>query len=198
MSPAATPHRPTRHSRCSSAPKAFSWGAASSSLRSLPARRTPSSRRRPTLITLKSSPTFPRDSAHPCVDWSWLLSRRPNGWQSAARKSASRHAMPEQNRTRPVKIGVLAVQGAFAEHINVLRQIGVDAVPVRLPRDLEGVAGLILPGGESTTMRKLIDEWGLRQPIMELITKGAPIFGTCAGMILLRSEISDGDEPAFP
>jgi 5'-phosphate synthase pdxT subunit len=98
----------------------------------------------------------------------------------------------------PVKIGVLAVQGAFAEHINVLRQLGVDAVPVRLPRDLVGVSGLILPGGESTTMRKLIDEWGLRQPILDLINKGAPVFGTCAGMILLSKEITDGDEPVFP
>ena len=61
--------------------------------------------------------------------------------------------------SHPVRIGVLAVQGAFAEHINILRQIGVEAVPVRLPSDLEGISGLILPGGESTTMRKLIDEW---------------------------------------
>jgi pyridoxal 5'-phosphate synthase pdxT subunit len=98
----------------------------------------------------------------------------------------------------PVKIGVLAVQGAFAEHINILRQIGVDAVPVRLPSDLEGLSGLILPGGESTTMRKLIDEWGLRQPILDLANKGAPLFGTCAGMILLSKDIADGDEPVFP
>ena len=100
--------------------------------------------------------------------------------------------------TAPVKIGVLAVQGAFAEHINLLRQLGVDAVPVRLPKDLVGISGLILPGGESTTMRKLIDEWGLRQPILDLINKGAPVFGTCAGMILLSKEITDGDEPVFP
>ena len=106
--------------------------------------------------------------------------------------------MPERTSTTTVKIGVLAVQGAFAEHINMLRQIGVEAVPVRLPQDLEGVAGLILPGGESTTMRKLIDEWGLRQPILDLIHKGAPVFGTCAGMILLSKDIADGDEPVFP
>ncbi len=100
--------------------------------------------------------------------------------------------------SHPVRIGVLAVQGAFAEHINLLRQIGVEAVPVRLPRDLDGLSGLILPGGESTTMRKLIDEWGLRQPILDLAHKGAPVFGTCAGMILLSKEITDGDEPVFP
>jgi 5'-phosphate synthase pdxT subunit len=97
-----------------------------------------------------------------------------------------------------LRIGVLAVQGAFAEHINVLRQIGVEAVPVRLPRDLDGISGLILPGGESTAMRKLIDEWGLREPILELAATGAPLFGTCAGMILLSKDITDGDQPVFP
>jgi 5'-phosphate synthase pdxT subunit len=101
-------------------------------------------------------------------------------------------------RAHPVRIGVLAVQGAFAEHISILHQVGVEAVPVRLPSDLEGLAGLILPGGESTTMRKLIDEWGLRQPILDLADRGAPIFGTCAGMILLSREISDGDGTVFP
>lgn len=99
---------------------------------------------------------------------------------------------------QPIRIGVLAVQGAFAEHISVLRQIGVEAVAVRLPRDLDGVSGLILPGGESTTMRKLIDEWGLRQPILDLAQQGAPMFGTCAGMILLSTQITDGDPPVFP
>ncbi len=97
-----------------------------------------------------------------------------------------------------MRIGVLAVQGAFAEHLAVLREIGVDAVPVRLPQDLEGLSGLILPGGESTAIRKLIDNWGLRQPILDLAQRGAPMFGTCAGMILLSDEISDGDPPVFP
>lgn len=99
---------------------------------------------------------------------------------------------------QPVRIGVLAVQGAFAEHIAVLREIGVEAVPVRLPSDLEGLSGLILPGGESTAIRKLIDQWGLRQPILDLAQRGAPLFGTCAGMILLSNEITDGDQPVFP
>jgi 5'-phosphate synthase pdxT subunit len=97
-----------------------------------------------------------------------------------------------------MRIGVLALQGAFAEHIAVLRQLGAEAVAVRLPRDLEGISGLILPGGESTTMRKLIDRWGLREPILDLARQGAPIFGTCAGMILVAREITDGDEPVFP
>ncbi len=97
-----------------------------------------------------------------------------------------------------MKIGVLAVQGAFAEHVRVLRGIGVEPVEVRLPEDLDGVSGLILPGGESTTMRKLIERWGLHQPIMDLAASGAPLYGTCAGMILLAREIAGGEEPVFP
>jgi 5'-phosphate synthase pdxT subunit len=96
-----------------------------------------------------------------------------------------------------VRVGVLAVQGAFQEHLDVLRSLGVDAVAVRLPEDLEGVTGLIMPGGESTAMRKLIDRWGLHEPIAQLARDGAPIFGTCAGMILLAKDISDGDPSVF-
>jgi 5'-phosphate synthase pdxT subunit len=99
---------------------------------------------------------------------------------------------------RRVRIGVLAVQGAFAEHIAVLKSLGIEAMPVRLPQDLDGLAGLILPGGESTTMRKLIERWGLRMPILELAQQGAPIFGTCAGMILLARHINDGDDTVLP
>jgi pyridoxal 5'-phosphate synthase pdxT subunit len=101
-------------------------------------------------------------------------------------------------RASAPKIGVLAVQGDFAEHIATLRSIGVDAVEVRLPADLEGLDGLILPGGESTTMRRLIDRWGLRQPILDFAATGAPLFGTCAGMIVLSREISDGDSAILP
>jgi len=97
-----------------------------------------------------------------------------------------------------MKIGVLALQGAFIEHVRTFRSIGVDAIEVRLPEDLEGVGGLTLPGGESTTMRRLIDRWGLRGPILELAASGAPIFGTCAGMILLARELVDGEEPVLP
>ena len=92
-----------------------------------------------------------------------------------------------------MRIGVLAVQGAFAEHVATLASIGVEGVEVRLPSDLSGVAGLILPGGESTTMRLLIDRWRLREPILGLARSGAPILGTCAGMILLATSITDGD-----
>lgn len=97
-----------------------------------------------------------------------------------------------------MKIGVLALQGAFREHLRTLAAIGVEGVPVRLPRDLDDVAGLILPGGESTTMRQLIERWGLRQPILDLAASGAPLFGTCAGMILLAREIAGGESPILP
>lgn len=97
-----------------------------------------------------------------------------------------------------MKIGVLAVQGAFREHLDTLASIGVDGVPVRLPQDLEAVSGLILPGGESTTMRKLVDRWNLRQPILDLAASGAPLFGTCAGMIILSRRIQGGEEPVLP
>jgi 5'-phosphate synthase pdxT subunit len=97
-----------------------------------------------------------------------------------------------------VKIGVLALHGAVIEHIQILRSIGVEAVPVRLPEDLVGISGLILPGGESTTMRKLVARWGLRRPILDLAASGAPILGTCAGLIIVAREIAGGDEPVFP
>lgn len=97
-----------------------------------------------------------------------------------------------------MKIGVLALQGAFREHLDTLDAIGVEGVPVRLPADLEGVSGLILPGGESTTMRRLIDRWGLAQPILDLAERGAPLFGTCAGMIVLAREIAGGEPPILP
>jgi pyridoxal 5'-phosphate synthase pdxT subunit len=97
-----------------------------------------------------------------------------------------------------MRIGVLALQGAFAEHVAVLRAIGVEAVEVRLPEHLDDVAGLILPGGESTAMRRLIDRWGMRQPILDLAASGAPLFGTCAGMIVLAREIAGEAEPILP
>jgi len=93
---------------------------------------------------------------------------------------------------------VLALQGAFAEHLDTLAAIGVEGVDVRLPTDLDGVDGLILPGGESTTMRRLIERWGLRGPILDLAASGAPIFGTCAGMIVLAHEIAGDETPILP
>ena len=98
---------------------------------------------------------------------------------------------------RRQRVGVLALQGAVGPHVAAIRAIGADAVPVRLPRDLVDLDALILPGGESTTMRKLIDAYGLREPILSLASSGAPLLGTCAGMILLADRIADGDEPVF-
>ncbi len=97
-----------------------------------------------------------------------------------------------------MKIGVLALQGAFAEHLAALRAIGVEAVEVRVPEQTLDIDGLILPGGESTTMRLLIDRWGMRQPILDLAASGAPLFGTCAGMIVLAREITGDDSPILP
>jgi pyridoxal 5'-phosphate synthase pdxT subunit len=97
-----------------------------------------------------------------------------------------------------MRIGVLALQGAFREHLQTLDAIGVEGVPVRLPEDLDGVSGLIIPGGESTTLRRLIDRWGMRRPLLDLAETGAPVFGTCAGMIVLAREIAGGEEPILP
>ncbi len=90
-----------------------------------------------------------------------------------------------------MKIGVLAAQGAFAEHIAVLRKLGVEAVPVRLPQELDGLDGLIIPGGESTTISKLITDYNLTGKIKELAEKGLPVMGTCAGMIMLADTVPD-------
>jgi len=90
-----------------------------------------------------------------------------------------------------MRIGVLASQGAFAEHIAVLRQLEVDTVPVRLPHQLTGLDGLIIPGGESTSISKLMLSYNLMSEIRNLARNGLPILGTCAGMILLANQISD-------
>jgi 5'-phosphate synthase pdxT subunit len=105
--------------------------------------------------------------------------------------------MAQQPSGRTPRIGVLALQGDVREHMNAVRQVGGEPVEVRLPRDLAGLDALILPGGESTTMRILIDLYGLREPILALSRTGAPMLGTCAGMILLADRIADGDEPVF-
>jgi len=90
-----------------------------------------------------------------------------------------------------MRIGVLAMQGAFAEHIARLRDLEVEALPVRLPQQLEGLDGLIIPGGESTTITRLIKSYDLMGAIRHLAREGFPMLGTCAGMILLAKEVSD-------
>jgi pyridoxal 5'-phosphate synthase pdxT subunit len=88
-----------------------------------------------------------------------------------------------------MRIGVLALQGDFALHARALEKCGVEAVEVRKPLELEGVDGLIMPGGESTTLLKLMDAWDFVPAIEKFHSEGKPIFGTCAGLIILAREV---------
>lgn len=94
-----------------------------------------------------------------------------------------------------MKIGVLAVQGDVIEHLAILRGLGVDEVEVRVPEDLEDVDGLIIPGGESTTIGKLMVRYGLDRAIPEQVGRGMAVYGTCAGMILMARRASGGEPP---
>lgn len=89
------------------------------------------------------------------------------------------------------RIGVLAIQGDFLEHRQVLERIGAEAPEVRLPKQLDGIDGLIIPGGESTTIVQLMDIYGFREAIREKAHSGMPIWGTCAGMIVLANKLTD-------
>ena len=89
---------------------------------------------------------------------------------------------------KKLRIGVLALQGDFEAHIKMLEELGVEGKPVRLPRHLENLDGIILPGGESTTIGKLMVLYGLDEPLQQKIREGFPIWGTCAGLILLARE----------
>ena len=93
--------------------------------------------------------------------------------------------------TRP-RIGVLALQGDVREHLQVLTGLGLEAVAVRRPHELAEVDGLVLPGGESTTMAKLARTFGLLDPLRARVADGLPVLGTCAGMILLADRVEDG------
>ncbi len=90
-----------------------------------------------------------------------------------------------------MRIGVLALQGAFIEHISIMQQLGAEASPVRLPNELNGLNGLIIPGGESTSILHLMQSFNFIQPLRELAQAGLPIWGTCAGMICLAKKISN-------
>jgi len=97
------------------------------------------------------------------------------------------------------KIGILALQGDVREHAAVLADLGADPVEIRRPEHLSGVDALVLPGGESTTMSRLLDTSELRAPVAERLAEGVPAFGTCAGMILLAADVLDGrpDQQSF-
>jgi len=92
-----------------------------------------------------------------------------------------------------MKIGVLALQGSFIEHISVMQQLGVEASPIRLPNQLDGLDGLIIPGGESTAILQSMERFSLIQPLRQLAKAGLPILGTCAGMICLAKKVSNDD-----
>ena len=91
-----------------------------------------------------------------------------------------------------MKIGVLALQGGFRPHVEALSALGADTFEVRLPRDLAGVDALVLPGGESTTVGRLLGTSALTEPLLDRLAGGMPVLGTCAGLILLASEVLDG------
>lgn len=93
------------------------------------------------------------------------------------------------------RIGVLGLQGAVREHVRSIEENGAEAVVVKWPEQLADVDGLILPGGESTTMRRLIDRYGFLEPLRAFGESGRPMFGTCAGLILLAGEVVGYEEP---
>ncbi|MCK5585279.1 pyridoxal 5'-phosphate synthase glutaminase subunit PdxT [Candidatus Bipolaricaulota bacterium] len=97
--------------------------------------------------------------------------------------------MTRQSRS----IGVLALQGSFSEHMNSLSRLGAEPVAIRLPDQLKTVDGLVIPGGESTTILKLLDEYGLREPLVRSMAAGLPVLATCAGVICLADHISSHD-----
>lgn len=106
--------------------------------------------------------------------------------------------MSENKTNNHIKIGVLAVQGAFAEHRQILEKLGVETFEIRQLRDLEqDFDGLILPGGESTVQGKLLHDLGLFEPLRERIESGLPTFGTCAGLILLAEKLSNDGHTYF-
>jgi 5'-phosphate synthase pdxT subunit len=91
-----------------------------------------------------------------------------------------------------VKVGVLGLQGAVPEHLRTLEKLGVEAVRVQWPAQLQDLDGLILPGGESTTISLLLNHWGFVPALQKYVARGGALYGTCAGMILMASEILDG------
>jgi 5'-phosphate synthase pdxT subunit len=90
------------------------------------------------------------------------------------------------------RVGVLALQGDFREHLAVLTSLGAVAVPVRRPDELAGVSGLVIPGGESTVMDKLSRTFGMAEPLRAAVDAGLPVYGTCAGLIMLADRVVDG------
>ncbi|MCC4907333.1 pyridoxal 5'-phosphate synthase glutaminase subunit PdxT [Microbacterium sp. cx-59] len=95
---------------------------------------------------------------------------------------------------KPPRVGVLALQGDVREHVNVLESLGAEAVRIRRPDELRTVDGLIIPGGESSVIDKLARSFGMAEPVRAAIADGLPVYGTCAGLIMLADSIADGIE----
>lgn len=95
------------------------------------------------------------------------------------------------NSSRGPRVGVLALQGDFREHLLVLNELGADAVPVRRATELDDVTGLVIPGGESSVMDKLSRAFGIAEPVKQRIAAGMPVYGTCAGLIMLADSVQD-------
>ena len=95
-------------------------------------------------------------------------------------------------------VGVLALQGAFESHLKIFKTMGIKAVPVRSTQDLDRIDKIVIPGGESTAIQMLLESNSLRQPLRERLSNGMPVFGTCAGMIVLSKVILDGRDDQSP
>lgn len=93
-----------------------------------------------------------------------------------------------------MRIGVLAMQGAYKEHIDILKRLNIEAIEIRCKKDIDNIDGMIIPGGESTAMGKLLDVLGIEDKLKDAIKAGMPIWGTCAGMILLANQIDNQEK----
>jgi len=131
--------------------------------------------------------TVSRDAGWPAAS---AQASRPRG--SARRPERDRGVVPPDNGAQGPSIGVLALQGDVAEHLRALREAGSRPVPVRRPGELDDVDGLVIPGGESTTMWKLAVIFELMEPLRKRLASGLPTFGSCAGMIMLADRVVDG------
>ncbi|HEV3152796.1 MAG TPA: pyridoxal 5'-phosphate synthase glutaminase subunit PdxT [Candidatus Baltobacteraceae bacterium] len=101
------------------------------------------------------------------------------------------------NARHHVTIGVLALQGDVAEHVAAMRRAGANAIPVKNAADLARVDGLIVPGGESTTLMKLLDRFNMAAPIVDRVRAGMPLWGTCMGMIVVARDVAGLDQPSL-
>jgi 5'-phosphate synthase pdxT subunit len=122
-----------------------------------------------------------------------INSRKKTAGRSATKtvRARPRHSNEEGKKKGPVKIGIVAIQGDFAAHAAMLQELGAETVEVRTVQDLEGCDGIILPGGESTTQLQFLKEEGLFDAILKFSKQGGAIFGTCAGAILLATNVNN-------